>query len=184
MKFETPLKGRILRFDGVSVIHPDDVAYFIYRGVSPSMIQSSVSDDSITQFNEQVSEDDVIKVYDPKDGITIDLSWKIPQEYLSLNLVEYFGDKLAELLTSLQYSDSEVEQAFERVGAELEEVESRGMVEFMQTIIYILDTFRSTNQVWGVGRGSSCASYLLFIAGLHVVDCIKLDVPMSEFFHD
>jgi DNA polymerase III alpha subunit len=184
MNLSTPLKGRTLRFDGVNVIHPDDVAYFIYRGVSPSKIQASVSDDTITQFNDQVPEEDAIKVYDPKAHVKIDLSWQVPPKYLSLDLVEYFSDRLSERMTELNYSESEIEEAYERLGAELEEVEVRGMVEFMQTIIYILDTFRETGQVWGVGRGSSCASYLLFIAGLHVVDCVKLGVDMAEFFHD
>lgn len=184
MKLETPLKGRVLRFDGVNVIHPDDVAYFIYRGVSPSKIQASVHDGSITQFNEQVPENEAIHIYDAKAPIAIDLSWQIPPKYLEIDLIDYFSQLFFERVEKLKYSPEMTERALERIGAEIGEVESRGMVEFTQTIIYILDTFRAAGQVWGVGRGSSCASYLLFLAGLHVVDCVKLDVDMGEFFHD
>jgi DNA polymerase III alpha subunit len=37
------------------------------------------------------------------------------------------------------------------------------------------------NIVWGVGRGSSCSSYLLYLLGLHEVDVVKYDVDISDF---
>lgn len=184
MKLETKLKGRTLRFDGVSAIHPDDIAYFIYRGVTPDKIQSLIDDPTIEQFNEQVPVEDAIKLYNPKAPIAIDLSWKVPQKYLDLDLTEYITDVFERKLETLNYSDSEIDRACERIAREIEQVEERGMVEFMQTVIYIIDKFRETGQVWGVGRGSSCACYLLFLIGLHVVDCLRFDVDMEEFFHD
>ena len=58
------------------------------------------------------------------------------------------------------------------------------MTEFVKTVIFIVDTFKEAGIVWGVGRGSSCASYILFLLGLHLVDPIKFDISMDEFFHD
>lgn len=184
MKLETKLKDRVLRFDGVSVVHPDEVAYFIYRGVPPKKIQVTELDDEISQFNMQVSSEDEICKYNVKAPIAIDLSWQLPDEFVNLDLREHFMNAFERRLGQLKYSDAQFEQACQRIEDELELVDRMGMVEFMRTVIYIIHKFRETDQVWGVGRGSSCASYLLFLIGLHVVDCVKMDVPLEEFFHE
>jgi DNA polymerase III alpha subunit len=35
--------------------------------------------------------------------------------------------------------------------------------------------------LWGVGRGSSVASYCLYILGVHKVDSIKYELDIHEF---
>ena len=47
---------------------------------------------------------------------------------------------------------------------------------------YIIDTLRENNVVWGVGRGSSVASYVLFLLGVHKIDSVKYNLPLEEFF--
>jgi DNA polymerase III alpha subunit len=47
---------------------------------------------------------------------------------------------------------------------------------------YIVDTLRANNIVWGVGRGSSVASYVLHLIGVHKIDSIKYNIPIEEFF--
>jgi DNA polymerase III alpha subunit len=47
---------------------------------------------------------------------------------------------------------------------------------------YIVDTLRANNVVWGVGRGSSVASYVLHLIGVHKIDSVKYDIPIEEFF--
>jgi DNA polymerase III alpha subunit len=47
---------------------------------------------------------------------------------------------------------------------------------------YIVDTLRANNIVWGVGRGSSVASYVLHLIGVHKIDSIKYSIPIEEFF--
>lgn len=180
----TELKDRRLRFDGVNIVHPDDVAFFLSQGLKPDMIQTIADSEEIEEFNIQVSPEEAIIRYDPNAPFSVDLTWRVPDEYLAIDLADYFIEKLEARMVELGYSDAEFEAAAERVGVELMQVEERGMEEFMQTVIYILDKFRETDQVWGVGRGSSCACYLLFLAGLHVVDCVRMDVSSEEFFHD
>ena len=184
MKLETQLKDRVLRFDGSCAVDPEDIAYFIYHGVPPRKLLALREDPQVDQFNDQVAESDSIKLYDSAAPISIELAWQVPQEFLDIELLDFFTDVFAERVNSFGYTDQQFNLACDRIQKEIVEIEERGMVEFMQTVIYIIDTFKKTGQVWGVGRGSSCACYLLFLAGLHVVDCIKLDVPMDEFFHD
>jgi len=45
----------------------------------------------------------------------------------------------------------------------------------------MVDTFRKNNVVWGVGRGSSVSSYVLYLLGVHRVDSIKYKLNINEF---
>jgi DNA polymerase III alpha subunit len=56
------------------------------------------------------------------------------------------------------------------------------MIPMLKTMKYIVDTLRANNIVWGVGRGSSVASYVLHIIGVHKIDPIKYNIPIEEFF--
>jgi DNA polymerase III alpha subunit len=49
---------------------------------------------------------------------------------------------------------------------------------------YIVDTLRKNQIVWGVGRGSSVASYALYLIGVHKIDSVKYDLPIGEFFKE
>jgi DNA polymerase III alpha subunit len=40
---------------------------------------------------------------------------------------------------------------------------------------------KERNIVWGVGRGSSVASYVLFLIGTHKVDSVKYELDFNEF---
>ena len=40
---------------------------------------------------------------------------------------------------------------------------------------------RDNGVIWGVGRGSSVASYVLYLIGIHKVDSMYYDLPINEF---
>ena len=178
----TPLNDRVLRFDGVSIIDAEMVAHCLMSGIRP--VQLRVTNDSweLSQFNAHVSVEDEIKPA-TEEPINLDFRWKLPDEYMKMDLWTRFADAYAAKERDLKYDVVEEDRALARMEMEYEEIKKRGMIEFMKTIIYVLDVFREKGVVWGVGRGSSCACYLLFILGLHSVDCIKYNVPMGEFFH-
>jgi len=46
---------------------------------------------------------------------------------------------------------------------------------------YFVDTMQANNVVWGVGRGSSVASYVLYLIGVHKIDSIKYNLDWQEF---
>ena len=64
---------------------------------------------------------------------------------------------------------------------ELAMYKERGLYPILQLLIYIIDTMRKHNLVWGVGRGSSVSSYVLYILGVHKVDSYKYNLDMKEF---
>ena len=55
------------------------------------------------------------------------------------------------------------------------------MLDLLFCLKYIVDTLRENNVVWGVGRGSSVASYVLYLLGVHKIDSIKYNLDWREF---
>ena len=54
------------------------------------------------------------------------------------------------------------------------------MLDLLKYMISV-DFMRSNNIVWGVGRGSSVASYVLYLIGVHRVNSIQYDPGLREF---
>lgn len=100
--------------------------------------------------------------------------WNIPQSYLDLDWIEYCGKRL---------EDGGFGPSYER--RFLEEVDlaiERGMDDFIRTIIYVVETAKENRIVLGVGRGSACASLIMYLIGVHRVDPVEYEIPVSEFF--
>jgi DNA polymerase III alpha subunit len=95
--------------------------------------------------------------------------WFIPIDYCP-NLVEYL------------YGCCETQEQTDRVSLELELFIKHGMYDVLYVMKYIVDTLRENNVLWGVGRGSSVSSYVLFLIGIHKIDSVKYNLPIEEFF--
>jgi DNA polymerase III alpha subunit len=48
-------------------------------------------------------------------------------------------------------------------------------------MVYVIDTFKKNNVIWGVGRGSSVSSYILYLLEVHDVDSVMYDLDFNEF---
>lgn len=68
-----------------------------------------------------------------------------------------------------------------RVTLELAMFEERGLFPLLQFMVFLVDHMREHKVVWGVGRGSSVASYCLYLLGVHKIDSIKYELPIEEF---
>ena len=104
----------------------------------------------------------------PKDSLDIK-KWHIPEDYYPN-------------LTEMLYGMCESEVQKNRVNQELELFIKHGMYDILHVMKYIVDTLRANNIVWGVGRGSSVASYVLYLIGVHKIDSVKYNLPIEEFF--
>ena len=58
---------------------------------------------------------------------------------------------------------------------------SKLYIRVLQFLIYFIDTLRANNMVWGVGRGSSVASFCLFLIGVHKINPMLYDLDITEF---
>lgn len=95
--------------------------------------------------------------------------WFMPKEYENFPMVEFLLDKTTN------------EEEYQRVVTELELYIQHNMMPVLNYLKYLVDTMRSNNIVWGVGRGSSVASFCLYLLGVHKVNSIKYDLDIHEF---
>ena len=67
------------------------------------------------------------------------------------------------------------------VSEELAEFKKRKMYPLLQFLVYLVDFMRDNKIVWGVGRGSSVASFCLFLIGVHKINPIQYNIDHKEF---
>ena len=136
----------------------------LYRGQD----LSDVAFDDIDLFNKFATELEVSPI---SDISLISKEFNIPLHYKELDVEKYIHSKL------VQRDPDEIG----RVEMELEMYKERGLFPVLQLLIWIVDTMRKHNLVWGVGRGSSVSSYLLYILGVHKVNSHKYRLDIKEF---
>lgn len=95
--------------------------------------------------------------------------WFIPKEYLDMDIAKFVLDQCK--------NDSELQRA----GEELLLFHERNMFTLLKYLKYLVDTMRNNNIVWGVGRGSSVASFVLFLIGVHKINSLYYDLSIDEF---
>jgi len=95
--------------------------------------------------------------------------WRMPDEYKDLDIAAY--------VLGLCTADYELQ----RVGEELLLFQERDAFNLLRYMKYLVDTMRANNIVWGVGRGSSVASYVLFLLGVHKINSIYYNLDIEEF---
>ena len=159
-----------------------DLIDMIYSGnVEKCHVVLCDQNDDVDKFNAAMEAQglDPLQKYIPLDVDTktfdgvCQSEWFMPDEYKTLNVYDYVmnkaGDDLAEL---------------ERVEEELAQFKVRGMTNLLRYMIYLVDFMRENDIVWGVGRGSSVASYVLYLVGVHKIDSIKYNLDWREFLRD
>jgi DNA polymerase III alpha subunit len=95
-------------------------------------------------------------------------SWFMPEEYKNMDIESFIVEHCPE-------------QNYSRVVEELTLFHQHNMMDLLRYLKYLVDTLRANNVLWGVGRGSSVASYCLYILGVHKVDSIKYELDIREF---
>lgn len=95
--------------------------------------------------------------------------WRMPNEYKELDIAAY--------VLGLCKEDYELQ----RVGEELLLFQERDLFNLLRYLKYLVDTLRKNNVVWGVGRGSSVASYVLFLLGVHKINSLYYQLDIEEF---
>ena len=95
--------------------------------------------------------------------------WYMPEKYYQINVLQWLLDKC-------QNDEEKM-----RVQTEYALFEKKKFIRVLQFLIYFIDTLRANNVVWGVGRGSSVASYILYLLGVHKIDSVKYNLDYKEF---
>ena len=73
------------------------------------------------------------------------------------------------------------EEQLQRAGQELLMFQERNLFDLLRYLKYLVDVMRDNSVIWGVGRGSSVASYVLYLLGVHRIDSLFYDLDPAEF---
>ena len=161
-----------------------DLIDMIYTGHSDKchVVLCDESDD-IDKFNKVMEEQGMkpLQKYIPLDvdqktfdGVCQG-EWFMPKEYKDIQIEQYVLGRL--ITDGYKAQGPEYRRAFE----ELQEFKKRGMDNLLRYMIYLVDFMRENSIVWGVGRGSSVASYVLYLIGVHKINSIQFGLDWREF---
>ena len=95
--------------------------------------------------------------------------WFMPDEYKNFDILAYILGKCT----------NSIEQS--RVLDEYQEYERHNMIDLLRWCKYFVDTCINNDIIWGVGRGSSVASYILYLIGVHRINSLKYNLDWKEF---
>ena len=96
-------------------------------------------------------------------------NWHMPEEYKTMDIAAWVLTQCA--------TDAELQ----RCGEELLLYQERDAFELLKYMKYLVDTMRAHGVVWGVGRGSSVASFVLYKIGVHKINSMYYDLDPREF---
>lgn len=141
------------------------------RTLKKALTESNISLGDILYIE---SKPELIEYIDPKLSLeefdnNNQANWYMPTEYKELDIAKYVLDQCT--------SEAELQRA----GEELIMFQERNMFVLLQYLKYLVDTMRKNNIVWGVGRGSSVASFVLFLLGVHRINSLYYDLSIDEF---
>ena len=164
---------------GQSSVNERNIVELIYQNKFHNIKNCIIPEHLIKKYNSIVSDNkDNLEFLTSTIDTSIDqdlfdqnnrLNWFMPSEYKQFDIEDY--------VLGLCKSPEEKQ----RVDYELRLYKSHAMMDVLQFLKYMVDTLRKNNIVWGVGRGSSVASYVLYLLGVHKVNSIKYNLDPTEF---
>ena len=96
-------------------------------------------------------------------------NWYMPDKYHTMDIAQWVLEQCKE------------DYELQRVGQELILYQEKDLFPLLCYCKYLVDTMRKNNVVWGVGRGSSVSSYVLYLIGIHRINSLHYDLSIDEF---
>jgi len=165
---------------GEIIVDDTDILKGLYTDTINDLSQLNIEDPClVNQFNSACKSNadrfSHLKVFTTSDvDITeFDASkqqnWFMPEKYKSFDIQNFLISKC------------KTRTEIDRVEMELSMFIHHNLIDVLKYLKYLVDTMRSNNVVWGVGRGSSVASYCLYLLDVHKIDSLKYDLDIKEF---
>jgi len=162
------------------VFSEDDICDLLMQGRTIDSLKKLVVDPSVNFENlvRQVERPDSLLTwtfpYDQETSVpefhaAQQLTWHMPTEYQQLDIAEH--------ILGLCRSEAELQ----RCGEELLLFQERNLFDLLRYLKYLVDVMTTNRVIWGVGRGSSVASYVLYKLGVHRIDSLYYKLDCREF---
>ena len=140
----------------------------------------------------QLSNDIIVDLSDDLRNLenTAEIKFATPLDDTDLSVEQYDAAMQTDWFMPEEYKTMDIEsflvnvcpkENYQRLIDELQEFRARNMLDLLRWLKYFIDTMEREQVVWGVGRGSSVASYVLYLLGVHSIDPIKYKLDWREF---
>lgn len=163
---------------GQAILSSDNLRELLLQGKNIGHLNVVVDDEIelFKKYQSQLLSETIVFLESPTEELTFDEfhekcsdEWLFPAIYQQTDVLSWLLDKCK----------TEIETA--RVKQEFALYEERGLVMLLRLFIYLIDYMRKNKFVWGVGRGSSVSSYILYLIGVHRVDSIKYNLDIKDY---
>ena len=164
---------------GEIIFNDNDVADLLMQGrdinsLNGMLVDSTVNIEKIVEFvddfpNKFVCYNYVNDQLIPEWDHVKQQNWHMPQEYKDMDIAQYILD----LCTG--------EAELQRCGEELLLYQEKDLFNLLKFLKYLVDIMKANNVIWGVGRGSSVASFVLYKMGVHRINSMFYKLHISEF---
>jgi DNA polymerase III alpha subunit len=166
-----------MRLDKFSnpIFNEQDIFEALYKGQTLSSEMFVESNDDIKSL-ESTAELKFWKSLDDYDlsleeyDSSLQTDWNMPDEYKTLDIEQWVREQ-----------GPPWDPNFTRIEEELAAYKARNMLDLLRWLKFFVDTCSKEQVLWGVGRGSSVASYVLYLIGVHNIDPIKYNLDWQEF---
>lgn len=166
---------RIDKF-GQQIFNENDICNLVLqdptRVIKDMLVESDMSfpdifiaPESLPKLSKYQAIDFSVEEFDKQKQST----WHMPAEYKNFDIAKFVLDQCT------------TDEELQRAGHELLLFQERDMFVLLRYLKYLVDTMRSNNIVWGVGRGSSVASFVLFLIDVHKINSLYYDLDIHEF---
>jgi DNA polymerase III alpha subunit len=95
--------------------------------------------------------------------------WHMPAEYRELDIAAHVLSLCA------------TQEQLQRCGEELLLYQERGLFDLLRYLKYLVSVMTEHGVIWGVGRGSSVSSYVLYLLKVHKINSMYYNLDIREF---
>ena len=174
--------GRITNTNqyGEPIVNCSDLMELVYQGYDINKVK--VNDSRVEKYNSIINELALdwpvieklneIEISVENYDFALQSDWYMPESYKNMD-IEHYIKKLAKT------EDEKI-----RVEEELILYKKYNILNVLKFLVYLITTMRENDIVWGVGRGSSVSSYVLYLLGVHKVNSIKYGLNIGDFLKD
>lgn len=118
----------------------------------PDFVDYTASNESLEQFDQRLQS-----------------CWHMPEEYQQMDIAAHV------------LSLCSTQEQLQRCGEELLLYQERGLFDLLRYLKYLVTVMTEHGVIWGVGRGSSVSSYVLYLLKVHRIDSMYYNLDIREF---
>ena len=146
------------------------------KNISHLNVISSEEIELFEKYQSELLQETITFLNAPEENLTFDEfhqkcaeEWIFPVIYQQIDVKRWLLDKCS--------SQAQID----RVNQEYALYEERDLIMLLRLFIFLVDYMRKNGFIWGVGRGSSVASYILYLIGVHRVDSLKYGFDIKDY---